>query len=118
MKKWWEKILGLFSYGNYGGPGWSAGKWLANPTKEDLETPPIADYADSCFKTHDKSFNDPEQDNLSSIVKANIKLILNMIYGVLKYTIIVGYCAVVAISFLITLPFTVLFFIWRDYIRK
>ena len=116
-RKWWEYLFVPFRYGNFGSPGYSGGKWVDSPTLDDLESPPAYDTLDTYFKAHDRSFNDPQQDNMTGITTANILLIGQMCYGALKYQVIVLYALLVAVGFTISLPFTILFFLWRDVIK-
>ena len=42
-------------YGNWGGPGWSGGKWQENYENTDWEVP-ARDSLDVLFKIHDRSY--------------------------------------------------------------
>lgn len=52
---WWQYLFPR--YGNWGGPGWSAGCW--NPTETDWFVPTI-DAMDELFKRHDWSYQHNE----------------------------------------------------------
>ena len=39
-------------YGNWGGPGWSGGEWVFDPSKTNWGVPPVDDM-DALFKAHD-----------------------------------------------------------------
>lgn len=47
---WWQRVIPR--YGNWGGPGWSAGAWNNNPALTDWGVGTI-DGMDQAFKEHD-----------------------------------------------------------------
>ena len=49
---WWKCLLPR--YGNWGGPGWSGGKWCP-PNSTDWSVPGV-DEMDELFKEHDKQY--------------------------------------------------------------
>lgn len=58
-RPWW----GVFcpTYGNWGGPGWSAGCWNNDPAQTNWSVPP-ADYMDCMFRDHDRAYQTPGAD--------------------------------------------------------
>ena len=48
----WKRLLPR--YGNWGGPGWSSGKWCP-PNETDWSKPPI-DALDQLFRDHDFAY--------------------------------------------------------------
>lgn len=60
----WIDPYGLFSfkyYGNYGGPGWTAGKWTSWDDMTDLQKRRAVrpmDKQDACYKKHDICYGD------------------------------------------------------------
>lgn len=53
LPKWWQWLCPR--YGNYGGPGWSAGRWNDDPALTDWNVPGI-DIQDEMFKVHDWAY--------------------------------------------------------------
>jgi hypothetical protein len=51
--KWYQYLIP--TYGNWGGPGWSGGKFTDDPTEVDWDVAPI-DYMDYFFKKHDSRY--------------------------------------------------------------
>jgi hypothetical protein len=49
--------LPLLTYGNYGGQGWSGGKYVTDPGPGD---PTITDPLDALFAAHDAAYDDPD----------------------------------------------------------
>ncbi len=49
--------LPLLTYGDYGGQGWSGGKYVDDPGPGD---PRITDPLDALFAVHDAAYNDPD----------------------------------------------------------
>ena len=49
------------TYGNWGGPGWSAGRYNDDPSKTDWTVPGI-DAMDDLFKLHDKTYQTEGMD--------------------------------------------------------
>jgi len=115
---WWQKIFVVLKYGKWGGPGWSAGHWCQDDEIPDFNEPPAYDWLDTQFKEHDKSFNDPNQDNVKDILFANLKLIGKMFYGMFKYQTIVFYQLFAIIGFLIALIPTAIYFGIRYLINR
>ena len=50
---WWQRLCPR--YGNWGGIGWSAGKWNNDPLLTDWSVPSI-DAMDELFKWHDWAY--------------------------------------------------------------
>ena len=50
---WWQCLIPR--YGNWGGVGWSAGRWNNDPTLTDWSIPAI-DAMDELFKVHDWAY--------------------------------------------------------------
>lgn len=55
--KWWQRLCP--KYGNWGGPGWSAGRYNNNPSLTDWKVVAI-DAMDHLFKRHDKGYQSGE----------------------------------------------------------
>ena len=65
-------------YGNWGGPGWSGGKWQDNYENTDWSVP-ARDALDSLFKDHDRAYQKaiadlPEDQREESFNKADLTL--------------------------------------------
>ena len=45
------------TYGNWGGPGWSSGRYEDNPDETDWSVPP-RDSLDALFKEHDRAYQE------------------------------------------------------------
>lgn len=52
-RKWWQYLIP--KYGNWGGPGYSAGIWNNDPTKTDWNVPALGPM-DQAFKDHDRVY--------------------------------------------------------------
>ena len=50
--RWWPKIL---TYGNWGGPGWSGGRFTDDPAAVAWEVEPV-DAMDAAFREHDFAY--------------------------------------------------------------
>lgn len=50
---WWQRLIPR--YGNWGGVGWSAGRWNNDPAATDWTVPPV-DAMDALFKAHDRAY--------------------------------------------------------------
>lgn len=52
----WKSVVKLLPrYGNWGGPGWSCGKFVEDPNKTDWSVSP-RDSLDALFKEHDRLY--------------------------------------------------------------
>lgn len=51
--KWWQRLFP--HYGNWGGPGWSGGRWCNDPAVTDWSVPGIDDM-DELFRLHDHAY--------------------------------------------------------------
>lgn len=54
---WWPKAL---TYGNWGGPGWSGGRFESDRSKVDWSVKPV-DAMDEAFKLHDLGYQTGEK---------------------------------------------------------
>lgn len=52
-RHWWQAIFPR--YGNWGGPGWSAGMYNNDPALTDWSVPGI-DAMDNLYKVHDRAY--------------------------------------------------------------
>lgn len=55
LPAWWQWPIPR--YGNWGGIGWSAGRWLKTGDTTDWNVPPI-DAMDEAFKDHDAQYRE------------------------------------------------------------
>lgn len=53
LPKWWQWFCPR--YGNYGGPGWSAGRWNDDPACTEWNVPG-SDPQDELYKAHDWAY--------------------------------------------------------------
>ena len=51
--KWYQYLIP--TYGNWGGPGWSGGKFTDNPSEVDFSIPGV-DGMDDAFRIHDQLY--------------------------------------------------------------
>jgi hypothetical protein len=67
----WPKFL---TYGNWGGPGWSGGKFVHDPKLVDWSVPAI-DEMDELFKQHDLRYQtDGNRQEADKILLRELKL--------------------------------------------
>lgn len=110
--KWWKYIFYLLKWGNYGGAGWTSGKWCP-PEEPDMSVPSSMDAMDAAFKEHDRCYNNPYADDLESVLFADLKLIFTMPLCIIKYICGTVYALLVMSMFICKIPFTVLYFMFR-----
>lgn len=110
--KLWKYIFYPLKWGNYGGAGWTSGKWCP-PEEPDMSVPPAADALDTAFKKHDECYNNPYMDGMRDIMEADLKLIATMPLCLLKYAYGCIYSVLVMVMFICKLPFTVIYFLLR-----
>lgn len=75
---YWQAFLP--TYGNWGGIGWSSGRWNNDPASTDWDIPAI-DYMDSLFKRHDYAYQRYFPDNIRELDLADIQLVHSLRYA-------------------------------------
>lgn len=83
--RWWQRLIPR--YGNWGGPGWSGGKWCP-PNETDWSVKPV-DNMDAAFARHDMGYQAPfirnvdaDRDLVSDLKAINVRGVWANIYRV------------------------------------
>jgi hypothetical protein len=81
---WWPKLL---TYGNWGGPGWSGGRFTDDPASVNWEVQPV-DAMDAAFRLHDFAYqhgtprHQADLDLVRTLAGTNVRGIWPNIYRV------------------------------------